>query len=266
MSQPPFSDSRQQPGAQNVDARTASLLNRLATRRQSSPLLTSSNAARPSDLSKVESPAASPANLTPSKLGSVLAMNRASSPATISGARAGSDFQPKGTLAIQQFQPSNRTSTLAFQAKTPAQGSSGMGVQGRLVNLQIGSGLNAKTTGPGLGLRLSSASSNVSDEGHSSPLVLSRADGAPEQVMDQQLAGCSPSPQVLVRTKEEKAANPERLNLDRRKYVRPRECSRRMAHHSRRFFSLSHIESEPLECKSTPLSSILTARTPVHPS
>ena len=214
MSQSPFGDGRQQSGSQNFDARTASLLNRLATRRQSSPLLTSSSSAQPK---QVESTVLSPISTTPNKLGSLLAMNRASSPATISGPRASTDFQTKGP-AIQQFQPSNRAPSLAFPVKTQPQNSSSssMGIQGRLVNLQLGSSAAKTSTVPGF--RLSSASSTVSDEGHSSPLLLGRTDSTPEQVLDQ-LAGSSPSPQVLIRTKEEKAANPERLNLDRRKYV-----------------------------------------------
>ena len=161
MSQSPFSEGRHAI-AQNVDARTASLLNRLATRRQSSPLLTSSNLGRASSDSAPGSPGAG----AQSRVGSVLAMNRASSPATSVpiASRGGIDKGP----ALQQFPSSSRAPALSFPAKSQAPaGSSAIGIQGRLVNLQVG---GAAGKAPSPGFRLPSSSSTLADEERSSPV------------------------------------------------------------------------------------------------
>jgi hypothetical protein len=99
-----------------------------------------------------------------------------------------------------------------------------MGVQGRLVNLQIGSKAPpplAPSTGLGSGggfrLSTSFASPSAAGGGEDAPPAI-RAEG--ELQYDQLSGGQPASPPVIARTKEEKASNPERLNLDRRKCVR----------------------------------------------
>jgi hypothetical protein len=99
-----------------------------------------------------------------------------------------------------------------------------MGVTGRLVNLQLGSKVPSPLAPPtGLGssggfrlstTALASGAAVGGEEGHTSPAMAGREG---ELQYDQLTGGQPSSPPIIARTKEEKAANPERLNLDRRK-------------------------------------------------